>query len=303
MNNGQTIVELQNKDFNIDKLLAQRRLYSQGKNLQYLLIAFVVLSPIIIAFVNRFCQLKFDEYNWMFITYSCIAILIEKLLEFIIDEKKRTAAAIQEKFDTKVFGLDQNEFLNTKYVDEDIIRKFSKKDRQNINKLSKVKDWYSIKIDSLPTNLAVLFCQRMNITYDQNIKKQYSVLLLITTAITFLALLIFSMLEGFTLKKFIVEVFLPSLPLFNFTFKEIKTSIESTSNLHKLREQIESKISGSTFLQSLNNNDLRNIQDRIYNNRILSPLIPDMIYKNMWSDLEDEMNYSVEQKIEEIINN
>ncbi|MDO5510778.1 MAG: S-4TM family putative pore-forming effector [Weeksellaceae bacterium] len=51
---------------------------------------------------------------------------------------------------------------------------------------------------------------------------------------------------------------------------------------------------------AIDDEDLRIIQDRIYNNRILSPLIPDFIYKNMWGKLEDEMNYSVEHKIESL---
>jgi len=42
MNNGLIILQKQNLDANIDKLLAQRRLYSNAKIIQYILIAITV---------------------------------------------------------------------------------------------------------------------------------------------------------------------------------------------------------------------------------------------------------------------
>jgi len=71
-------------------------------------------------------------------------------------------------------------------------------------------------------------------------------------------------------------------------------------NLQKLREIIENKLSSLSRNDVIEIEELRNIQDRIFNNRILSPLIPDFIYKILWTELEDEMNYSVENRIVEL---
>ena len=233
--------------------------------------------------------------------YTISALLLEKIIEVVIKRKKKTAASIQEKFDVGVYNLDQNQTLNTVFIDEDIIRKFSVNDKKNKKKVAKVINWYSTKIDCIKSNLAILFCQRMNITYDQNIKKKYNALLLFISILTFLILLAVSLYLNFSLEKFIVQAILPSFPIFNFAYKEIKMNLESVANLQKLRQIIEAKINNVRLDDNIDIKDLREIQDRIYLNRILSPLIPDFIYNILWTKLEDRMNYSVEKRIENLL--
>lgn len=300
MNKGQEILYKQNLDVNIDRLLAQRRLYSNAKIMQYILIAITVIIPVLIAFVTNFSNLRIDDTSWIYTIYAIVVIFGEKILEIFIDRNKKTAASIQEKFDTNIFDIPENELLNSVFIDHDIVRKYSKKDKLNANKISRVTNWYSTRIDCLQTNIAILFCQRMNICYDQNIKKKYNKLLISLSVLTFITLLIISLTNDFSLKKFVIEVILPSIPILNFTYKEINQNIESVDNLQKLREIIENKLSSLSRNDVIEIEELRNIQDRIFNNRILSPLIPDFIYKILWTELEDEMNYSVENRIVEL---
>ena len=300
MNKGQEILYKQNLDVNIDRLLAQRRLYSNAKIMQYILIAITVIIPVLIAFITNFSNLRIDDTSWIYTIYAIVVIFGEKILEIFIDRNKKTAASIQEKFDTNIFDIPENELLNSVFIDHDIVRKYSKKDKLNANKISRVTNWYSTRIDCLQTNIAILFCQRMNICYDQNIKKKYNKLLISLSVLTFITLLIISLTNDFSLKKFIIEVILPSIPILNFTYKEINQNIESVDNLQKLREIIENKLSSLSRNDVIEIEELRNIQDRIFNNRILSPLIPDFIYKILWTELEDEMNYSVENRIVEL---
>jgi ABC-type multidrug transport system fused ATPase/permease subunit len=300
MNKGKEILNNQNLDINLDKLIAQRRLYSNAKKVNYLLIGLTVVVPITISFFTNFTTIQIDDKNWIYVVYAIIVIFAEKILEIYIDRCKKTAASIQEDFDTTIFCLPENELLNTTFVDYDVIRKYSKKDKLNAKKLNKVRNWYSNEIDIIPYNVAILFCQRMNICYDQHIKRKYNFLLITLSTLTFVILLILALSNGFSLIKFMLEVILPSLPIFIFTFKEFNTSLESVDNLQKLREIIEEKLDSISIDDSINIEELRKIQDRIYQNRILSPLIPDFIYRWLWSDLEDQMNYSVKNKIEEI---
>ena len=76
--------------------------------------------------------------------------------------------------------------------------------------------------------------------------------------------------------------------------------MESVDNLQKLREIIEDNLKSISINDTIDEDELRRIQDRIYQNRILSPLIPDFIYSILWTKLEDQMNYSVKTKIEEM---
>lgn len=300
MNNGNQILTAQNLDINIDKLLAQRRLYSNAKILQYILLITTIVIPIMISIFANFTIYCVDDKSWIFVSYSIIILISEKLIEAIIDRIKKTAASIQEKFDIDVLGISENETLNTVFVDFSIIRANSKKDKQNQEKVSKVTNWYSTKIGTLNTNIAVLFCQRMNICYDFSIKRKYNFYLITISVLTFLCLLIFALFKNFTLQKFIIEVILPSLPIFTFTYKEVSTNVESIDNLEKLQEIIEKELDETSIGDSVDEEKIRKIQDRIYNNRILSSLIPNFIYNILWTKLEDEMNYSVENRINEL---
>lgn len=300
MNKGKEIFQRQNQDINIDKLLAQRRLYSNAKKVNYSLITITVLVPIVISIIINFTKIKIYDRYWIYVLYTVIALILEKVFEIYIDRCKKTAASIQEDFDTTIFQIPENELLNTTFVDLDIIRKYSKKDKNNIEKVNKVKNWYSEEIENIESNVAILFCQRMNICYDQNIKKKYNLLLISLSIITFILLLSFSFANDFTLMKFMTEVFLPSFPIFTFTYKEFITNLESVDNLQKLREIIEERLNSTSINTSIESEELRKIQDRIYQNRILSPLIPNFIYDFLWGELEDQMNYSVKNKIEEI---
>jgi hypothetical protein len=301
MNKGKDIFNKQNLEINIDKLLAQRRLYSNAKKANYFLISLTVIIPIIISLITNLTIIEINDKHWVYILYIVFAIILEKIFEIYIDRCKKTAASIQEDFDTTIFPLAENELLNTTYVDNDIIRKYSKKDKNNTKKVERVTNWYSKEIKNIDTNIAILFCQRMNICYDQNIKKKYNILLITLSILTFFILLGFSLSNNFSLMKFMIEVVLPSIPIFTFTYKEFNTSLESVDNLQKLREIIEENLNTISIDDSIDIEELRRIQDRIYQNRILSPLIPDFIYSFLWSGLEDQMNYSVKTKIEEII--
>lgn len=300
MSKGKDIFDRQNLGINIDKLLAQRRLYSNAKKVNYFLIFLTVLIPIIISITTNFTIIEINDKDWIYVLYTIVAIVLEKGFEIYIDRCKKTAASIQEDFDTTIFSLPENELLNTTYVDSDIIRKYSKKDKNNTEKINKVTNWYSKEISNIDTNIAILFCQRMNICYDQNIKKKYNMLLIVSSIFTFLILLVFSLFNNFSLVKFMIEVILPSIPIFTFTYKEFNTNLESVDNLQKLREIIEQNLNSISINDSIDVEELRRIQDRIYQNRILSPSIPDFIYSFLWSELEDQMNYSVKTKIEEL---
>lgn len=300
MDRGKEIFEKQNVDINIDRLLAQRRLYTNAKRVNYFLIVLTILVPICISFITNFSEMKIDEKHWIYVLFTVVAIVLEKIFEIYIDRCKKTAASIQEDFDTTIFPLKTNELLNTTFVDAEVIRKYSKKDKNNRKKISKVTNWYSKEIQIVPTNVAILFCQRMNICYDQNIKKKYNQLLIMLSLLTFLILLSLALSNDFSLMKFMIEVILPSIPIFAFTYKEYNTSLESVDNLQKLREIIEDNLKSISINDTIDEDELRRIQDRIYQNRILSPLIPDFIYSILWTKLEDQMNYSVQTKIEEM---
>lgn len=300
-NIGKHILETQNESFQIDQLLAQQSIYSNAKIFQGTLIFITIPMPIILAFVIKNYPNLLDEKNWIFVLYLILASLSEKVLESFVDRFKKLAASIQEVFDSKVLVIDPNETLNTANVDNEIIRAYSKKPRAKIKKVEKVTNWYSINVINLRTNIASILCQRTNIYYDFSVRKRYNWTMRILVILTFLALLIISLQNDITLKTFLIEVVIPSIPVFMFAYKEINSNTESIDNLEHLKNLIEESINGLNITSIIEKSLLRKIQDRIYANRNLSPLIPDFLYKLIRPKLEDEMNYSVKERVEKLI--
>lgn len=178
------------------------------------------------------------------------------------------------------------------------IRRHSKKARKNNKLVENVTNWHSLNLKDVKTNIASLLCQRTNITYDYSIRKRYKSAVVILTILTFASLFFISLYNDLTLKTFLIEVVLPSIPVIMFAYKEINSNVESIDNLNHLRHLIESKLNSVNIRSDIDEELLRKIQDRIYQNRILSPLIPDFIYYFVRTKLEDEMNYSVANKLE-----
>jgi SMODS-associating 4TM effector domain len=299
-NIGKHILETQNESFHIDKLLAQKNIYSKAKILQGILIFITIPLPIIIALILKFYPTLFDEKHWFFVLYLVLASLFEKVLENYVDRYKKLAASIQEAFDTKVLNIEENESLNTANIDNELIRENSKEPRKNSKRVADVTNWYSLNIISIRTNIASILCQRTNIFYDFSVRKRYNWAMRIIVVLTFIILMVISLKNNITLKLFLIEVVIPSIPVFMFAYKEINSNTESIDNLEHLRNLIEVNLNNLTIESNIQKPLLRKIQDRIYSNRILNPLIPDFLYYLIRPKLEDQMNYSVEQKVKEL---
>src|SRR5690606_14564461 len=297
-NEGKQILKKQNQANHIDDLLAQKIVYSKAKNHQGFLIFITVLFPILISITIKLDPNLIDQSSYIFALYLVAAAIGEKILEKIVERLKNIAASIQEQFDCEVLDIPKNETINSMFIDKEYIRRYSKKARKNGKLIEKVKNWYSLNLKKVKTNIASLLCQRTNITYDYSIRKRYRNAVLILTILTFTTLFLIALLNDLTLKTFLIEVVLPSIPVLMFAYKEINSNVESIDNLNHLRHLIESKLNEVNIKSKIDEALLRKIQDRIYHNRILSPLIPDFIYYFIRTKLEDEMNYSVANKLE-----
>lgn len=294
---GAKILEKQNRDNHIDELLAQKTIYSRAKNFQGLLVLITVPLPITISLIIKFSPDLIDQSSYIFVLYTIIAATAEKVLESTIDRLKKIAASVKESFDTEVLGIIDNESLNVVLIDGEIIRRYSHKKRKSQKEVDLVTNWYSLEINKIKTNVASLLCQRTNITYDFSVRKRYKFLIVALSVITFLILLAISLSRDLSLKDFVIEVILPSIPLIMFAYKEINSNTESIDNLNHLRSLIESLINRVKISENIDKHQLRRIQNRIYHNRLLSPLIPDFIYRALRPKLEDEMDYSIKEQI------
>ncbi|SFC94844.1 hypothetical protein SAMN04487907_1221 [Zunongwangia mangrovi] len=161
MNN---IVEKQNNEKFIQYLKAQRIAYSQCKiykTFDFISILIAIILPLIGVFKNELL----DYLAAFGVLWTVIYLISDSY------RKRKTVegAKIQEQFDIELFSIPWNKILCKSKINSDKITDLAKKyEKQDL------KNWYSKEIkDDLPKEIAVLLCQRINFSWELNLRKKY----------------------------------------------------------------------------------------------------------------------------------
>lgn len=296
---GKHIIQEQDSETSIKYLAAQKQLYINGKTTFAFQVLIAVPIPILISIVTPLLGKEEQSIVWIFVLYSIIATFLEFFCEDRAMKLKKLAASIQEKFDTSVLLIDWNKTLISSKPDDGIILRFYNKYIKK-NKLDKLYGWYSKEVLPVNTNIATLLCQRTNCSYDFTLRKRYTNTILLLAAATFLILLIIAGQNGLTVPNFISTVLFPSLPVFVMAYKQISTNKEAIENLKELKDLIEGRLETLRINDQVEPHLIRQIQDKIYLKRINSPLLPEWAYNFLRQNLEDEMHFSVKEKVREL---
>lgn len=296
---------------NLDRLAAQRMLYSTSKiviAIQLILsVPFVImLSTLSLFFKSAFFLEQFGrtiDISWI-VTSSGILIAFLDILflsPMIIDLKEK-ATKIQELFDCDVLSLKWNAILAGPKPDlEDIIHNANKY-KKRVKKNDDLKDWYSKEVEKISISAARILCQRSNVKWDIDLRQKVNIFLCILTLLTFFILLTIGIKGGLNVEKFIMIVLAPCLPIFYFSIRFFLHNKKSISSLSNLKEQSDKAWNDTknSFLPDKNlENIARRLQDAIFVNRKANPLIFDKIYKKFKSHQEELMNCSCKQMISE----
>lgn len=297
---GKHIIQEQDSDTSIKYLAAQKQLYMNGKATFAFQVLIAVPIPILISIVTPLLGKEEQSIVWIFVLYSIIATFLEFFFEDRAMKLKKLAASIQEKFDTSVLLIDWNKTLIISKPDDGIILRFYNKYIKK-NKLDKLYGWYSNEVLPVNTNIATLLCQRTNCSYDFTLRQLYTNTILLLAVATFLILLIIAGQNELTVPNFISTVLFPSLPVFVLAYKQISTNKEAIENLKELKELIEGRLETLRINDQVEPHLIRQIQDKIYLKRINSPLLPEWAYNFLRQNLEDEMHFSVKEKVKELM--
>jgi hypothetical protein len=70
--------------------------------------------------------------------------------------------------------------------------------------------------------------------------------------------------------------------------------------LQELKDLIENELEQIKITDTIDPHLLRQVQDKIYLQRINSPLLPEWAYKLLRQNLEDEMHFSMKETVKEM---
>ena len=220
------------------------------------------------------------------------------MLKGLISKKVKFASAIQYDFDSSVLSIKKNFFHIQELVPYELIRQYSLK----IKKRERFKDWYSPNISLVPRSIGVFFCLISNFSWDIKLRTIYRNGIVVFMSIAALVMVFFGFVQGTTIRDFILEIFIPLMPLIIFTMTEIIDNHKIISKKEKLRNLIDSvwhKILGNNISEDELNSISKECLELLYQLRIENPLIFYWVYKLTKKSSQDETDYTIDKFIEE----
>lgn len=170
----------QNDRNNIMRLVAQRRLYSNAKKINYLNFGFAVVVPIVMSVVTTIFWLPFLRNSVVVLMLHIYTVLLAFLQPFLInyiEKLKKDAAYIQLRFDINVFDLKWNELILGPAIDNDeyVVKKFKKVSGKNLSSLS---DWYDLSgLEGKKREEVIRLCQRQNLQWNSTLYKRINIVI------------------------------------------------------------------------------------------------------------------------------
>lgn len=292
------ILTRENESSSIEKLAAQREIYSVAKSFFYLQTFIVVLSLVLLSFAQLFFS-KID-FTLIIATVSLLAVISDNLLDKYVSSLKEKAAKIQEFFDTYVLKIKWNSILCLDKPEYDEIFKYFLSHKAKKKDFTKFTNWYEQEIVNVPEQAGKIICQKTNCNYDSTIRKKYNKVILLIGVTTILLIILFTIFSEITLSKILLTAIFPAVPIIQWTHKNIMANNDSIKNLEQLNSLINSTWNELKTGTVPSDVTIRQIQDGIYLNRKGSPLIPDFVYCKLRDKLELQSYYSVGQLVSEI---
>ena len=303
MSNG--IAQRQVETDNIQKLAAQRYLYSKAKRL--MAVELILSIPIIIsiAITNLWLKSYSIDTTWLVATAAVLITIFDLLyLSPLIENLKEKAAKIQELFDCDVLSLSWNKITIGKRPDlEDVIDNTNKySESQKDPGYRSLLNWYPKEVDKLPLGIARILCQRSNMRWDSELRKNISFYLRLIAIIMSVVLLIISILGDLSLKTFFEKVIAPCLPIWVFAIRQIQQNKKAIVSLGEMQQKAEAAWDQAikSLVSSANLDEIaRQLQDSLFLNRKTNPVIFNFIYEIYRSTQESSMRYSCNNMIKE----
>lgn len=266
----------QNRDDRLDLLRAQRVYYGRVKWMQTVFLVLALALP----WAGALWGADKPQLRPLLVLVS-IALLLGEIGFATRVQRKwvKTAARIQEQFDTDVLELPWNQFVVGSRVDPEAIRSVTRKPITSKER-AELEGWYAKHAGALPLQLARLVCQRTNIAYDMNVRNAYVTGLSVVAASFFCYLLYRGVAEGLSFDSFLLSVAVPFMPLAAHVLRECRKQSDAVEGLITLKSEVEKLWSKALKAPNLTElaQDSRCLQDAIYRNRSSNPLVYDWVY-------------------------
>ena len=285
----------QNLPGNIQRLAAQRYLYSQAKRLSAVQASLAGATPILAAVAVAIWP---DAQVWAGFAGIVVPLLDVGWLDPWQKVLRERAATIQEAFDCDVLDLPWSDALaghrpTPEDVHEAAMRHVPLSDAQ-------LENWYPIAVDSLPQYQARLICQRTNCWWDSKLRRRYTVGIYAALSIVSALVVFLGLLGGMTLHKFVLAVAAPLSPALLWGIREARRHKEAASALDLLKdfgEGLWKTVVQGAVAEPEASRSSRELQNAILSRRRENPFVFDWVYRRLRREYEEQMNIGAEAMV------
>lgn len=290
----------QNKQKQLERLAAQRELYSSAKKWHVFQIVITVILPVCLVIIASF-KAEFTTFGAIF--GVCSFIFDISIIEPEISKRKTKAAKIQELFDCDVLQIPKSPLKTVDDITvEEVLTYYNAHIKIRTN-VEKIKDWYSPKVGQLSIKTARILCQRTNCWWDSKLRQRFSNFLKYISMSIFGLLLILGYLVDLTLIEFTL-ILSTLVPFFQFCIKQSNDNKDAANRLNEL--VLYSVQVWTNALENLTDDntmtiDSRRLQDELFEHRKKSPLILNFFFKIFRDRDEELMNRTSEILVQEAL--
>jgi hypothetical protein len=231
-----TIPQEQITQKQLERLAAQRQLYSDAKRIQVVLITLSVPCVIVLTLLAAvFPKLQ------VYVAFWGILVTLLDIVIFTPRQKslQGKAAKIQQLFDCDVLQIDWSKLNSGNRPEPETVVEASARHKRIDPNYSKLQNWYPVSVGQLPIHLARLICQRSNCWWDAALRRRYAVLGIVTIVALTVIVFLVGLIGGLTLEKFFLVVLAPLIPTVVFGIRQYIEHTEAAARLDRLRERSE----------------------------------------------------------------
>lgn len=295
-----SIADRQNNPDNIQRLQAQRQMYSDIKRWMIVNLIVGVIIPLIVSILvfissndtlSSALNFKSKDISYISAPVGIVAAILVVVISQLIKKMKETSAKIQETFDTNVFKLDWDKINVGEKPDFGIILKNSKAFEAKHPNYTGFKDWYTIKAATFKYPQAIAFCQQQNLNWDSELRQQVIKVATITLIVAVFFILALGIFNDFTLRTLFTNILSLLLPIFLFFYKlivEQKDTVKEMARLKDINRELIDSILSSELTPDNFTTRCRQLQTAIYQHRKSARPIPNWLHKRNRNEQEDE---------------
>lgn len=295
------LVRRQNLDHNIERLAAQSGMYTHAKRLYYRQLKLDILVPIgtslLSVLVKKFAQI---DISWLPTVVALIILLVDELyLTPLVNRFKTLAAKTQEQFDCEVLSLGCHPMVGA-FADQEDVHRFAKQYRSDRGNCDDLIDWYGTVISHVPAGIDKVICQRASVKYDHSLRTSFMEYIGWRCWLPAIMLYLIIGFSGMSFADFVKLAILPSIPLIKFFFQARATNAKSLTRTDEVKRKANETWKKVVDGIGVDYDKMAEVlQYEIYMNRKESLLIPDSLYREKRTGLEEDMNASVRRLVDE----